>query len=184
MRSSLARSTRSPSSPPGSAIAAALRDATRFDRSAVSPAGGLIAAIPLTAVFGVAIAAGDPVVAATMGAGALLVGIAWRVGGGPPPVGLLTVDALLMALSTFLGSATGSLPWLHLVVVFVWALAAGLLVALGRRGAVVGTQAVIGLVVFGRFGEPPAGGSGSPGWSWPEGLRWCCSSRSCAGPRR
>jgi uncharacterized membrane protein YccC len=170
MRSPLARSAHPPCSSSQSAIVAALRDATRFDRSAVSPAGGLIAAIPLTAVFGLAIAAGDPVVAATMGAGALLVGIAWRVGGGQPPVGLLTVDALLMALSTFLGSATASLPWLHLIVVFAWALAAGLLVALGRRGSVVGTQAVIGLVVFGRFGEPVSGALGLAGLVLAGGL--------------
>lgn len=115
----------------------------RFDRSAVSFAGGLIAAVPLTACFGVAVAAGDPVTAATMGAGAMLVGVAWRVSGERPPVALLSVDALLMALSTFLGSATGSRPWLHLIVLFGWSLAAGLLVAVGRRGAVVGTQAVI-----------------------------------------
>jgi len=160
MRSRSIWPTRHRLAPDGGAIGSALRDATRFDRSAVSPAGGLIAAIALTAVFGVTLAAGDPVAAATMGAGAMLVGVAWRVSGGPPPVALLTFDALLMALSTLLGSATGSLPWLHLIVVFVWSLAAGLLVALGRRGAVVGTQAVIGLVVFGRFGEPLAGALG------------------------
>jgi uncharacterized membrane protein YccC len=108
----------------------------------------------VTAVFGVAIAAGDPVAAATMGAGAMLVGIAWRVAGGAPPIALLTFDALLMALATFLGSASGALPWLHLIVVFAWSLATGLLVALGRRGAVLGTQAIIGLVVFGRFSQP------------------------------
>jgi uncharacterized membrane protein YccC len=161
----------STSSPRGhSAIGSALREATRFDRSAVSIAGGLIAAIPLTACFGVAVAAGDPVAAATMGAGAMLVGVAWRVSGGRPPVALLSVDALLMALSTFLGSATGSRPWLHLIILFVWSLAAGLLVAVGRRGAVVGTQAVIGIVVFGRFSEPLPGALGLAGLVFAGGL--------------
>lgn len=89
-----------------------------------------------------------------MGAGAMLVGIAWRVGGGLPPAVLMATDALLMALSTFVGSATGSLPWLHLALLFIWSLASGLIVAVGRRGAVIGTQAVIGLVVFGRFSQP------------------------------
>jgi uncharacterized membrane protein YccC len=142
----------------------------RFDRSAVSPSGGLIAAIPVTAVFGGAIAAGDPVAAATMGAGAMLVGIAWRVAGGAPPIALLTFDALLMALATFLGSASGALPWLHLIVVFAWSLATGLLVALGRRGAVLGTQAIIGLVVFGRFSQPLPGALGLAGLVLAGGL--------------
>jgi uncharacterized membrane protein YccC len=165
------RSRTSPPTPRGStAIGSALRDATRFDRSAVSPVGGLIAAIPLTAIFAIAVAAGDPVAAATMGAGAMLVGVAWRVAGGRPPVALLTVDAVLMAFSTFLGSATGSLLWLHLLVVFVWTLMVGLLVALGRRGAVVSTQAVIGIVVFGRFGEPVAAALGLAGLVLAGGL--------------
>ncbi len=152
------------------AIGSALRDAVSFDRAAISPAGGLIATIPLVAVFGIAIAAGDPVAAATMGAGAMLVGVAWRVSGGRPPVALLTVDALLMAFSTFLGSASGSRPWLHLLVLFCWSLVAGLLVALGRRGAVVGTQAVIGIIVFGRFGEPLPGALGLAGLVLAGGL--------------
>jgi uncharacterized membrane protein YccC len=152
------------------AIGSALRDATRFDRSAVSPTGGLIAAIPLTAIFAIAVAAGDPVAAATMSAGALLVGVAWRVAGGRPPVALLAVDAVLMSFSTFLGSATGSLLWLHLLVVFAWTLMVGLLVALGRRGAVVSTQAVIGIVVFGRFGEPVGGALGLAGLVLAGGL--------------
>jgi uncharacterized membrane protein YccC len=59
-----------------------------------------------------------------------------------------------MALATFVGSITGSRAWLHVIVLFVWSLAAGLLVAVGRRGAVVGTQAIIGIVVFGRFTQP------------------------------
>jgi uncharacterized membrane protein YccC len=158
------------SPPRHTAVGAALRDATRFDRSAVAPMAGLIAAIPVALVFGVAIAAGDAVVAATMGAGAMLVGVAWRTAGGRPPIALLAVDALLMALSTFLGSATGSLLWLHLLVVFCWSLLAGLLVAVGRRGAIVGTQAVIGLVVFGRFSETPDAALGLAGLVLAGGL--------------
>jgi uncharacterized membrane protein YccC len=105
-----------------------------------------------------------------MGAGAMLVGVAWRVGGGPPPIALLTVDALLMALSTLLGSASGAYPLLHIAVLFVWALLAGLLAALGRRGAVVGTQALIGIVVFGRFAEPLPGALGLAGLVLAGGL--------------
>jgi uncharacterized membrane protein YccC len=152
------------------AIGSALRDVTSFDRSAFSLAGGLIATIPLLAVFGLPIAAGDPVAAATMGAGAMLVGIAWRVTGGRPPVGVLTADALLMGLATFVGSATGSRPWLHLIALFAWSLGAGMLVALGRGGAIVSTQSVIAIVVFGRFGEPPTGALGLAGLVLAGGL--------------
>jgi uncharacterized membrane protein YccC len=152
------------------ALMAAVRAAGRFDRHLVSFQAGLLAAIPVVAVLGVAVAAGDPVAGATMGAGAMLVGIAWRTSGGRPPLALMATDALVMALSTFVGSITGSVHWVHLIVLGVWALMGGLLIALGRRGAAVGTQAVIAVVVFGRFSQPLGSALGLAGFVLAGGL--------------
>lgn len=105
-------------------MALAVREAARFDRTAVSLAAGVLAAIPVVAVLGGGIALGHPVPAVTMGAGAMLVGIAWRSGGGRPPLALMATDAVVMGLATFAGCITGSTAWLHLVLIFVWALAA------------------------------------------------------------
>ncbi len=136
------------------ALAAAVRNAARFDPRMVSVSAGLLAAIRVVGVVGGGIAAGDPVAGVTMSSGAMLVGIAWRTGGGRPPLALMATDATLMALSTFVGCVTGSVAWLHLVVLCLWSLVAGLLVALGRRGAVVGTQAIVAVVVLGRYSQP------------------------------
>ena len=137
-----------------SAVALALRRAARFDRSALSLRAGLVAAIPVVGVLAAGTLAGDTVAAVTMGAGAMLVGIAWRAGGGMPPLATMATDAAVMALSTFAGATSGRVTWLHLILLTLWALAAGLIVAVGRRGAVVGTQAIIAFVVFGRFSQP------------------------------
>jgi uncharacterized membrane protein YccC len=150
----MAPATQTSETPSTGAVASAVRAAAHFDRSAVSVAGGLLAAIPVVVVLGVGIAIGQPVAGVTMGAGAMLVGIAWRVTGGRPPVGVMTADALVMALSTFVGCVTGSVTWLHLVVLCLWSLMGGLLVGVGNRGGVVGNQAIIAVVVFGRFSEP------------------------------
>jgi uncharacterized membrane protein YccC len=144
----------SASSPERRALATAVREAARFDRAALAPVSGLLAAIPVVVVLGGGLALGHPVPAVTMGAGAMLVGIAWRSGGGRPPLTLMATDAFVMGLSTFAGCVTGSVAWIHLVLISLWALAAGLLVCLGSRGAMVGTQAMIAVVVFGRFSEP------------------------------
>jgi uncharacterized membrane protein YccC len=138
------------------AVGSAVLAAARFDRSVVSFSAGLLAAVPVVAVLGIGIAIGDPVQGVTMGAGAMLVGIAWRVTGGRPPVAVMAVDASIMALSTFVGSVTGSTLWLHVLVLCVWSLAGGLLVGVGNRGGAVGTQAIIAVLVFGRFSEPAA----------------------------
>jgi uncharacterized membrane protein YccC len=112
------------------------------------------------AVLAAGTLAGDTVAAVTMGAGAMLVGVAWRTGGGIPPVAAMAADAAVMGLATFAGSATGQVRWLHIVVLVVWSYAAGLIVAVGRRGAIVGTQAIIAFVVFGRFAQPAPAAAG------------------------
>ena len=60
-----------------------------------------------------------------------------------------------MAVSVFLGSVTGSYPWLHAVVIIPWCFAAGMLVAFGKTQATIGTQAIIAFVVLGRFSGTP-----------------------------
>ncbi|MGA2924809.1 MAG: FUSC family protein [Solirubrobacteraceae bacterium] len=111
-------------------------------------------------MLAVGIIAWDPVAGVTMGAGAMLVGIAWRTSGGRPPLVLMATDAVVMASSTFVGSVTGSLPLLHLALLCTWSLLGGLLVAAGNRGGVIGTQAIIAIVVFGRFSQPASAALG------------------------
>jgi uncharacterized membrane protein YccC len=142
--------------PTSAAVTSAVRAATRFDPKLVSFDAGLLAAIPVVTVLGVGIALGDPVPAVTMGAGAMLVGIAWRTTGGRPPLAVMATDAAVMATSTFVGAITGSVSWLHILVLCVWSFMGGLLVGVGNRGGVIGTQAIVSVVVFGRFSEPLA----------------------------
>jgi uncharacterized membrane protein YccC len=140
--------------PERGSLAVAVQQAARFDRRAVSLQSGLLAALPVVAVLAVGTVAWSAVAGVTMGAGAMLVGIAWRVRGGRPPLVVLATDALLMSLSTFVGCVTGSLPWLHFVLLCLWTLAGGVMVGLGNRGGIVGNQAIIAFVVFGRFSQP------------------------------
>jgi Fusaric acid resistance protein-like len=166
-----AGSSSEPETPPEpGSVAVAVRQAARFDRDAVSLRGGLLAAIPVVTMLALGTIAWSSVAGVTMGAGAMLVGIAWRVRGGRPPLAVLTTDTFVMAFSTFVGSLTGSLPWLHLVLLCVWTLVGGLLVALGNRGGVVGTQAMIAFVVFGRFSQPADAAAGLAGLVLAGGL--------------
>ena len=146
-----------------SSLTESLLNASNFDRHAVSWSAGLMAAIPVVAVLGIPIAAGDPIAGVTMASGAMLVGIAWRVRGGRPPLGAMALDSLSMAVVTFAGCVSGSVLWAHLLVLCVISLLAGLLVGIGNRGGVIGTQAIIAAVVFGRFAEPAHDAAGIAG---------------------
>lgn len=134
----------------------ALRAAGRFDRGAISLRAGVVAAIPVTALLALGTVIGPPAVAVSLSVGAMLVGVAWRAGGGPetPPLGTMAAAAVALAVATLAGTVSGRWPWAHLAVLVGFCLAAGLATSLGRRGAVVGTQSIIAFVVFGRFPEP------------------------------
>ena len=61
--------------------------------------------------------------------------------------------ATALAAATLAGTLSGRWLWLHLLLLVVFCLVAGLASSLGRRGVVVGTQSVIAFIVFGRFPE-------------------------------
>lgn len=148
---------RDPSASAGRSLAVghAFLQAGNFDRGQVSVRAGIVAAIPVAAMLALGTAAGSPPAAVSMGVGAMLAGVAWRAGDGPvvPPAGTMLVASAAVATTAFAGMVTGSLPWLHLLVLLIFCLIAGLATSLGRRGNVVGTQSLIGFIVFGRFPE-------------------------------
>ncbi|HET9126102.1 MAG TPA: FUSC family protein [Solirubrobacteraceae bacterium] len=147
-------------STPPSTLSTAARDAFQFNRSALSPVAGLLAAIPIVGLLGGLVAVGQPVEGVTAAVGAMFVGIAWRINGGRPPLAVMATDALMMALATLAGCLTGQIVWLHVVVLAAFSLSAGLLAGIGRSAGIVGFQSLLAVIVFGRFTEPlgPAAG--------------------------
>lgn len=143
-----------------STLTAAARDAVQFNRSAIAPTAGALATVPIVALLGILIAFGQPVAGVTAAVGAMFVGIAWRVNGGSPPFAVMATDAVTMGLATLAGCLTGHVVWVHLVVLALFSLGGGLLVGVDRQAGIVGFQAILAVVVFGRFTEPigPAAG--------------------------
>jgi uncharacterized membrane protein YccC len=134
----------------------AFLEARNFNRTKVSLRAGVVAAIPVAAMLAIGTAAGSPPAAVSMGVGAMLAGVAWRAGDGPvvPPIGTMLGASGAVATAAFAGIVTGRWPWLHVLVLAIFCLIAGLATTLGRRGNVVGTQSLIGFIVFGRFPVP------------------------------
>jgi uncharacterized membrane protein YccC len=147
------------------AVGQAFRQASDFDRAEISVRAGLTAAVPVATMLALGIALGSPTAAVTMGVGAMLAGVAWRAGNGPliPPVGTMVAATGALTLCTLAGTLTGRWPWLHLGVLLIVCLTAGLCTSLGRRGIAPGNQAIIAYVVFGRFPENFANACGLAG---------------------
>jgi hypothetical protein len=133
-----------------------LGEVARVERAGFAPLRALRAAIAIAAVLAIGLGLHDTAAAASMGAGALLAGVSSLLAG-PRPAKTMAAVTVAMALATFVGSATGSIPALHLAILVPWAFAAGLAGVLGSEASTIGIQSAMAMIVFGRFAEPVPG---------------------------
>ncbi|MCU1492384.1 MAG: hypothetical protein JWO62_148 [Acidimicrobiaceae bacterium] len=149
-----------PAGPPGrtpGALRKAVTTAVRVDTSAVSFGIALRATVGCVVVLVVALATVGDAGAAAATVGALLAAIPSIASTARRPLATMAATTCGIALSTFVGSASANVAWLHLVMLALWGFGGGLLVALGDTGSIVGTQAAMAFIVFGRFAQPTAG---------------------------
>ena len=128
-----------------------LTRALALDRTGLQPAAGARAAVGIALPLLIGTAVGHAPEGAQAAAGALPAGVAAMTARFRPPTALMVTTTAGMALSTFVGSLVAGHEPLLLVALTLWGFAAGLVVTLGRAAAIVGVQAVVAFVVFGRF---------------------------------
>lgn len=129
----------------------ALRSSLRVDVSYLSPVAGAVTALPVVAVFVVGLMAGTDSGAIAMAVGANLIAIASLVGAPRLSFRIAIIDAVFLGLSVLVGTLSGSITWLHLLILVPWCFGAGMLEVFDQTSATVGSQAVIAYVVLGRF---------------------------------
>src|SRR4051794_40583569 len=126
--------------------------ALAFDRAALAPGRAIRAALGVGLPLVIGAATGHPADGAMAAAGALPVGVAAMSSSRPTsPTALLLATTAGMSLSTFVGSLCAGHAAAVAVALALWGFAAGLLVVLGQAATITGVQAVIGLLVFGRY---------------------------------
>lgn len=136
---------------PGSGAEGALRRALAIDLAGFRPFIALRSAAGVLVPVAIGTAVGHPASGAIAAAGALPAGVAAVGGGFKSRVPLVLATALGMSLSTFAGSLVAGHTAATVITLVAWGFAAGIVVVLGREATIIGTQAVMGLVVFGRF---------------------------------
>ncbi len=149
---------------PHGALKAPLSKVMRFVPSAFAPLPAARVAAAIVVALSIGFVAGSSAAAGKMAAGALLTGIPTVVA--PRRISIAGVLAITaaMALSVFVGSATGELGWVHTAFLIPWCFAAGLLMGQPAAATSVGSQAVAAMIVFGRFAEPPLGAAELTGY--------------------
>lgn len=125
------------------------RDIVRIDRSQLVFWTALRNAIGVFIPLAVGAATGQLLLGLTASTGALQVAFADRPGPYRLRAGRMLLASLAGALSVFVGSATGAVDWLAVVLAAIWGLAGGLLVALGPAATQIGLTGIIVLLVYG-----------------------------------
>lgn len=141
----------------------ALREAIAVDRGAFLPLRGLRAATGVALALGIGVSIGQPAAGVLASVGALTAGTVSLTQGARTPLGTMAVAGAVTALSTVVGSLTAHAVAAELLALAVWGAVAGLLAGAGPAATVVGVQAVVGLVVLGRFPLTPAGAAAAAG---------------------
>lgn len=146
------------------AVRRAVASALAVDRAGFAPVLALRGAAGVAIPFAIGAAVGHPAEGAIAAAGAIPAGVAGMGGPAGANTRVIAGTAVGMALSTFVGGLVAGHLAPTLVVLALWGFGAGLTAVLGRSATVVGTQAVMGLVVFGRYPSGLATSAGHAGW--------------------
>jgi uncharacterized membrane protein YccC len=132
-------------------LRAGAASALAIDRSGFAPVLALRAAVGVVVPFAIGVAVGHPAEGAIAAAGALPAGVAGFGGGFRSRATTMIASGAGMAVSTFVGGLVAGHFMPTLAALLIWGFAAGIVVVLGREATIIGTQAVVGLAVFGRF---------------------------------
>lgn len=153
-----------------SATRSVLADAIQLDRTGLRPLAAAKAAASVIIPIIVGIAIGQPAAGAAASFGALSVAVAMVTAGPRVPINTMIAASVAMGAASFVGSVSGLVPAVHLVVLALVGFGAGLLVTAGRGATQVGVNATIALLVFGRIPAGPELAALHAGWVLIGGL--------------
>jgi uncharacterized membrane protein YccC len=128
-----------------------LRMVITLDRSQLQFSRGVRNAIGMFIPLAAGIIAGDIVAGVALAAGAMLVGFADLGASYATRARVMLLATAMVGVSTFVGTLAGDVDWLICLLMAVWGLAAGLLVAVGQAPSFVGVLATLALLLSAYF---------------------------------
>lgn len=133
----------------------ALLATLRLNVNSITPVRGFVTALPVALVFVLGLLWTTPMNAVGMAMGANLIAIVSLVGAPQLSLRLALTDVVGIAGSVFVASASGSLPWLHDLLLVPLCFVAGLAVIFGLTQGIIGSQLIVAYVVLGRTPHTP-----------------------------
>ena len=131
------------------------RAALRIDRSQVTTVAAIRGVIGFVLPLAIGVLTGHVVEGVSIAGGAATLGAVGLTYTHHARTRLLLLACVGIAISAFVGSVTGHIGWLSVLVIGIWGIGAGLLVSLGQTAMIIGLQSVIALIILSHFELDP-----------------------------
>lgn len=139
-----------------SALKRSLQAALHVDRTQLTAFQAIPGTIGVLLPLAIGVATGNVIVGVSIAGGAAILGSVGLTYTYRARTRTLLLDCVGIALAAFVGSVTGDIAWLSVLVIGVWGFGAGLLVALSQPAMVIGLQSTLTLIILTHFGLDPA----------------------------
>ena len=139
-----------------SALKQPARGALRIDRSKITAGKALRSMIAYALPLALGVGTGHVLEGVLITAGAALLGTVGLTYTQRARTRTLLLACVGIALSAFVGTTTGNITWLAILLIGVWGFGAGLLVSISQPAMIIGLQSTLALIIFSHYATDPA----------------------------
>ncbi|MGZ3625047.1 MAG: FUSC family protein [Ktedonobacteraceae bacterium] len=133
-----------------------LKEVLRIDRSQITAFQALRGTIGIVIPLAIGVASGHVVEGVSMAGGAAIVATVGLTTTSRVRTRTMLLDCIGVALAAFVGSITGHIGWLSVLVVGIWGFGAGMMVAISPQAMILGLQSTLALIILTHFKLAPA----------------------------
>ena len=133
------------------ALKHSLRGILHIDRSKITPAKAIRSTIAYALPLTIGVGTGHVLEGVLIAAGAALLGAVGLTYTYSARARTLLLACVGIALAAFIGTLSGNIPWLAILIIGIWGFGAGLLVSIGQSAMIIGLQSTLALIIFSHY---------------------------------
>jgi FUSC-like inner membrane protein yccS len=136
-------------------IWSSLKSVLRVDRSQLTAFQAIRGTIGIVIPLVIGVATGYVAAGVSVAGGAALVASVGLTATSRARSRTMLLDCVGVALAAFVGSVTGHIGWLSVLVVGIWGFGAGMMVAISQPAMILGLQSTLALIILTHFELTP-----------------------------
>ena len=133
-----------------------LKEMLRIDRSQLTAFQAIRGTIGIIIPLAIGVTTGHVIEGVSIAGGAAIVASVGLTTTSRVRTRTMLLDCVGVALSAFVGSITGHIGWLSVLVVGIWGIGAGMMAAISQPAMILGLQSTLALIILTHFKLEPA----------------------------